>query len=301
MVTAGVYLLCRISPLLGKAPDASVVIACVGAGTAFVAATIACAQDDIKRVLAYSTISQLGYMFAAVGAGAYAAGVFHMITHAFFKALLFLGAGAVIHGMHDEQDMKRMGGLRRWMPVTAVTFIVGWLSISGVIPLAGFWSKDAIFAGVWAYHDGLGKAIYFVLLLTAFLTAYYMSREVGLVFFGRERWRRPVEEPALVGGATDHATADAPAGHDEAGHGEPHEASWIMLIPLIVLAFLAFFGGIINLPWYPFNLLDRWLAPVVGAASNPRHSSTTFKLVNGVVSTVVALSGIVVGLRIWDR
>ena len=316
MVTAGVYLLCRISPLLNKAPDASVVIACVGTATAFLAATIACAQDDIKRVLAYSTISQLGYMFAAVGAGAYAAGVFHMVTHAFFKALLFLGAGAVIHSMHDEQDMKRMGGLRRFLPITAITFIIGWLSISGVIPLAGFWSKDAIFAGVWAYHDGLGKAIYFVLLLTAFLTAYYMSREVGLVFFGRERWREPATEPALVGGAADQpAAADAAdhggtghdgtgheeTGHEETGHGLPHEAPWVMLIPLIALAFGALFGGIINLPWYPFNLLDRWLAPVVGAASNPRHSSTTFKLVNGVVSTVVALSGIVVGLRIWDR
>jgi NADH-quinone oxidoreductase subunit L len=305
MVTAGVYLLCRISPMLNKAPEASVVIAVVGTATAFLAATIACAQNDIKKVLAYSTISQLGYMFAAVGAGAYAAGVFHMVTHAFFKALLFLGAGAVIHGMHDEQDMKRMGGLRRFMPITAITFIIAWLSISGVIPLAGFWSKDAIFAGVWAYHDGLGKGIYFVLLLTAFLTAYYMSREVGLVFFGRERWREPVAEPALVG-AGDHPAADAPAGHEDAGHGEaehgdPYEASWIMLIPLIVLAFGAFFGGVINLPWYPFNLLDRWLAPVVGAASNPRHSSTTFKLINGAVSTAIALSGIAVGLRIWDR
>ena len=309
MVTAGVYLLCRISPLLGKAPDASVVIACVGAGTAFLAATIACAQDDIKRVLAYSTISQLGYMFAAVGAGAYAAGVFHMITHAFFKALLFLGAGAVIHGMHDQQDMMRMGGLRRWMPITAATFMVAWLSISGVFPLAGFWSKDAILAGVWVYHDGLGKVIYVVLLFTAFLTAYYMSRQVGLVFFGRERWRDPAPEPALVGGAdhaaADHAAADhaatGDAAHGEAEHAEPHESPWIMLVPLIVLAFLAAFGGIINLPWYPFNMLDRWLEPVVGPASNPRHASTLFKVLQGVGATAVSVAGIIVGIGIWER
>src|SRR5579883_299210 len=137
MVTAGVYLLCRISPLLHLAPDASLVIACIGAATAFIAATIACAQDDIKKVLAYSTISQLGYMFVAAGAAAYTASVFHMVTHAFFKALLFLGAGSVIHGMHDQQDMKRMGGLRRWMPITSSTFMVAWLSICAIIPFAG--------------------------------------------------------------------------------------------------------------------------------------------------------------------
>src|SRR5262249_13780330 len=134
MVTAGVYLMCRINPLLFHAPAAQTTIAVVGALTALFAASIACAQDDIKRVLAYSTISQLGYMFLAVGSAAYVAALFHTVTHAFFKALLFLAAGSVIHGLHEEQDMKRMGGLRKWMPITAVTFMIGWLAISGIFP-----------------------------------------------------------------------------------------------------------------------------------------------------------------------
>src|SRR5204862_2863910 len=149
------------------------------------AATIAVAQNDIKKILAYSTISQLGYMFLAVGVGAYVAAIFHMVTHAFFKALLFLGSGSVIHGMHDEQDIRRMGGLRKWMPITAATFIIGWLAIAGVPPLAGFWSKDEIL--LYAYSSN--KAMWAVGLVTALLTAYYMSRQVFLVFFGEERWR----------------------------------------------------------------------------------------------------------------
>src|SRR5687767_9854339 len=149
MVTAGVYLMARVSPILALSEDALTVIAVVGVATAFFAATVACAQNDIKRVLAYSTVSQLGFMFLAVGSGAYVAAVFHMVTHAFFKALLFLGAGSVIHGLHDEQDMKRMGGLRRWMPITSATFIIGWLAIAGVPPFAGFWSKDDILLNAW--------------------------------------------------------------------------------------------------------------------------------------------------------
>src|SRR5213596_794474 len=151
MVTAGVYLLVRCAPLLEHAdPSATLVIAVVGALTALFAATIACAQDDIKKVLAYSTISQLGYMFLAVGSGAYVAAIFHMVTHAFFKALLFLGSGSVIHGLHDEQDMRRMGGLRRFMPLTASTFIVGWLAIAGFPGFSGFWSKDDILINAWS-------------------------------------------------------------------------------------------------------------------------------------------------------
>ena len=151
MVTAGVYLMTRINPVhrRGLAVGAARSSPWVGAVTALFAATIAVAQNDIKKVLAYSTISQLGYMFLAVGSGAYVAAIFHMITHAFFKALLFLGAGSVIHGMHDEQDMRRMGGLRKLMPITAVTFIVGWLAIAGVPPFAGFWSKDEILLSAW--------------------------------------------------------------------------------------------------------------------------------------------------------
>ena len=155
MVTAGVYLMTRVNPILAQGYDwVPDVIAWVGVLTALVAATIAIAQNDIKKVLAYSTVSQLGYMFLAVGVGAYVAAIFHMITHAFFKALLFLGSGSVIHGMHDEQDMRRMGGLRKFMPITAVTFIVGWLAIAGVPPFSGFWSKDEIL--LYACNDERG-------------------------------------------------------------------------------------------------------------------------------------------------
>ncbi|RMH77716.1 MAG: NADH-quinone oxidoreductase subunit L [Actinomyces sp.] len=185
MVTSGVYLLVRVNPLIAEAADwAPSLVAWVGVITALVAATIAIAQNDIKKVLAYSTISQLGYMVLAVGTGAYVAAIFHMVTHAFFKALLFLGAGSVIHGMNGEQDMRRYGGLWRFMPVTAATFIVGWLAIAGVPPFAGFWSKDEILA--FAYDDS--PALWAIGLVTAVLTAFYMSRQVFMTFFGRYRY-----------------------------------------------------------------------------------------------------------------
>ncbi len=186
MVTAGVYLMVRVNPVLSVADDwVPTLIAWIGVGTALFAATVAIAQNDIKRVLAYSTVSQLGYMFLAVGTGAYVAAIFHMITHAFFKALLFLGSGSVIHGMHDEQDMRRMGMLYRLLPVTAMTFIIGWLSIAGVFPFSGFWSKDEIL--VFAFADNF--ALYLVGGVTALLTAYYMTRQVIMVFFGEARWK----------------------------------------------------------------------------------------------------------------
>ena len=183
MVTAGVFLMVRVNPVLRRRRPTRCrrSIAWVGAITALFAATIAVAQNDIKKVLAYSTVSQLGYMFLAVGVGAYVAAIFHMITHAFFKALLFLGAGSVIHGMHDEQDMRRMGGLRKFMPITAVTFIVGWLAIAGVPPFAGFWSKDEILAQRLRPR---APALWVVGLVTALLTAFYMTRQVFMVFFG---------------------------------------------------------------------------------------------------------------------
>src|SRR3989440_12207018 len=159
----------RVTPILAHGPAAGTTVAIVGAATALFAATIACAQDDIKKVLAYSTISQLGYMFLAVGSAAYVAAIFHMVTHAFFKALLFLGAGSVMHGLHDEQNMKRMGNLRRYMPITAMTFIVGWLAIAGVIPFAGFWSKDEILASAWYDHS---YGLWAVGAITAVLTAF---------------------------------------------------------------------------------------------------------------------------------
>ncbi|HUQ62990.1 MAG TPA: NADH-quinone oxidoreductase subunit L [Acidimicrobiales bacterium] len=243
MVTAGVFLMVRINPILGVAGDTTLsIIAWVGVLTAFFAATIACAQNDIKKVLAYSTVSQLGYMFLAVGCGAYVAAVFHMITHAFFKALLFLGAGSVIHGMHDEQDMKKMGGLRKWLPITSSTFIVGWLAISGVPPFAGFWSKDDILANAW----DKSLPLWIIGLITAGLTAYYMGRQVFLVFFGDERWK------------------DGAEAHGAHGDMKPHESPWTMWVPLVVLAVGATFGGLLNLPFHGWEFLHSWLEPVLG-------------------------------------
>ncbi len=195
MVTSGVYLLTRVNGLLYEVSEragwATNTIAWIGVGTALYAATIALAQNDIKKVLAYSTVSQLGYMILAVGVGAYVAAIFHMITHAFFKALLFLGSGSIIHGMDDDQDMRRYGGLRALMPVTAGTFIIGWLAIAGVPPFAGFWSKDEILLGAWDSGGINGKLLWFVGLVTALLTAFYMSRQVFMTFFGRYRYNDP--------------------------------------------------------------------------------------------------------------
>ena len=192
MVTSGVYLLTRVNPIIAEsAAWAPSLIAWVGAITALLAATIAVAQNDIKKVLAYSTISQLGYMFLAVGSGAYVAAIFHMVTHAFFKALLFLGSGSVIHGMDNDQDMRHYGGLRKLMPITSTTFIVGWLAIAGVPPFSGFWSKDEILAFAWEEN----VLLWFIGLITAVLTAFYMSRQVFMTFFGRYRFAdvRPEE------------------------------------------------------------------------------------------------------------
>jgi NADH-quinone oxidoreductase subunit L len=238
MVTAGVFLMVRVNPLLATAYDwAPDVIAWVGVLTALFAATIAVAQNDIKKVLAYSTVSQLGYMFLAVGTGAYVAAVFHMVTHACFKALLFLGSGSVIHGMHDEQDMRKMGGLRKFMPVTAATFIVGWLAIAGVPPLAGFWSKDEVLLGAW----NSSPLLWGIGLVTALLTAYYMSRQVFLVFFGEPRFEQEGE----------HAV-------------HPHESPWLMTLPLVVLAGLSIVAGVMNLPFdSDFKFLEEWLHPVL--------------------------------------
>jgi NADH-quinone oxidoreductase subunit L len=315
MVTAGVYLMARVAPILHYAPDALTVVAIVGAATALYAATIACGQDDIKKVLAYSTISQLGYMFLGIGAGAYTAGLFHMITHAFFKALLFLCAGSVIHGLHEQQDMKKMGGLKKWMPITFSTFVIGWLAISGIFPFSGFWSKDDILAAAWGSHGQLGKVLWAVGFLTAGLTAYYMSRQVALVFLGEARWRdsaHPAEaeegarlqgkpeltqhepvaqssgdstqvegsDPAVRPAGATGGTATATADHGEhAGHdahgGDPHEAPWPMALPLLVLGGLAAIGGVVNLPWGKWDLLTRWLEPVFPAAIAPEPHVAT--------------------------
>ncbi len=288
MVTAGVYLLVRSAPLLEHAdPSVTLFIAGIGALTALFAATVACAQDDIKKVLAYSTVSQLGYMVLAVGSGAYVAAIFHMITHAFFKALLFLGAGSVIHGMHDEQDMKRMGALRKWMPITWATFMIGWLAISGVPPLSGFWSKDEILAGAF----GRSPLLWAVGVVTALLTAYYMSRQVFLVFYGGERWRHAAEPESEA------APADAHGDHA----AEPHESPWLMTLPLVVLAALASVAGLLNLPLFHSTLfLEKWLEPALGETAH--HSlATGTKLALALVATLAAAAGIGFAYVTWFR
>ncbi|MHB8661477.1 MAG: NADH-quinone oxidoreductase subunit L [Acidimicrobiales bacterium] len=297
MVTAGVYLMARISPMLALAPGVATTVAVVGAATALFAATIACAQNDIKRVLAYSTISQLGYMFLAIGSGAYVAGLFHMVTHAFFKALLFLCAGAVIHGLHQQQDMKAMGALRKWMPVTAACFLVAWLAISGIPPFAGFWSKDDILAAAW--HKSV--VLWAVGWVTAGLTAYYMSRQVALVFFGKERWRDADADSHGDSPAADsHGDSAAADAHGDSHVAEPHEATWPMLVPLVLLAGLSVVGGLVNLPFKPLNLLDKWLDPLFGQYTAASVATGT-KVVLAIAATAAGLIGIGAGLGIWTR
>jgi NADH-quinone oxidoreductase subunit L len=283
MVTAGVYLMVRINPLLTVSADWLLpLIAWIGAITGLFAATIAIAQNDIKRVLAYSTISQLGYMFLAVGAEAYVAAVFHMVTHAFFKALLFLGAGSVIHGMHDEQDMRRMGQLRKFLPVTAATFIVGWLAIAGVPPFAGFWSKDEIL--LFALADS--PALYTVGLVTALLTAYYMTRQVMMVFYGEAHWK------------------DRSAEHGAHGDFKPHESPWIMLFPLVVLALLSLVGGGIELPFNDAaHRLEHWLAPDIefGEVDIEGTWADEHLYVLLGIAIVVALVGIVAAWLVYQK
>lgn len=220
MVTAGVYMICRCSPIFSMSPEASAVVLATAAFTAFFAATIAITQNDIKKVLAYSTVSQLGYMLMAAGAGAYAFAVFHLVTHAFFKALLFLGAGSVIHAMAGEQDIRKMGGLRGMIPVTAVTFLVGTLAISGFPLLSGFFSKDEILASL---YDGGHVFFWAVGVLTAVLTAFYMTRLYMLTFEGKTRMSYLAKSRV-------------------------HESPASMTVPLVVLAFLSVFGGLLGVP-----------------------------------------------------
>ncbi|MHB1535586.1 MAG: NADH-quinone oxidoreductase subunit L [Acidimicrobiales bacterium] len=288
MVTAGVYLVARSAPILHFSPSAQWVIAIIGAFTALFAATIACSQNDIKRVLAYSTLSQLGYMFLAEGSGSYSAGLFHMITHAFFKALLFLAAGSVIHAMHDEQDMKKMGGLRRYLPVTFPTFIFGYLALSGIPPFAGFWSKDEVLYAAW--HKS--PILWAVGALTAGLTAYYMSRQAALVFGGRARWSE-----------SGRTAASAPAGgHGGHGGGEPHESPPVMTIPLVILAAGSLLGGLINFPAFHWDFLDRFLSPVFPAVIAPIvHVGTGTKWILGLVTVALCFSGLYLGLTAWKE
>ncbi|MEX2627846.1 MAG: NADH-quinone oxidoreductase subunit L [Ilumatobacteraceae bacterium] len=288
MVTAGVFLLTRVNPVIAVSADwVPTTIAWVGVITALFAATAAIGQNDIKKVLAYSTVSQLGYMFLAIGTGAYVAAIFHMITHAAFKALLFLGSGSVIHGMHDEQDMRKMGKLRALMPVTAGTFIVGWLAIAGVPPFAGFWSKDEIL--LFALVES--PALYVIGIVTAVLTAFYMTRQVIMVFFGEAKWESQAEE------------------HGAHGEFKPHESSPIMLFPLVVLAGLAVVLGIIQLPSLSFvpdelrHRLEDWLHPVVafGEAQITDTSAYANKGWLALLAIGCALLGIALAYLVYQR
>ena len=248
MVTAGVFMVARLSPLFETSPFALTVVLVIGAITAFFAATVGLVQNDIKRVIAYSTCSQLGYMFVALGAGAYSAGIFHLFTHAFFKALLFLGAGAVIHAMHHEQDMRNMGGLRKKIPVTYAMMLIGTLALTGVgIPgseilgFAGFFSKDSIIEAAYAVGGNTGMFAFWLLVVAALFTSFYSWRLVHLTFHGKPR-------PAGHGHHDAHAHDDH-AAHDDHGHDHgsaydhAHEAPGVMLVPLYVLAAGAVLAG----------------------------------------------------------
>ncbi|MBX3070404.1 MAG: NADH-quinone oxidoreductase subunit L [Thermomicrobiales bacterium] len=311
MVTAGIYLLARSSPILREAGDAMMVIAIVGAFTAFLGASIATVQNDIKRVVAYSTVSQLGYMALAIGVGAWVSAIFHLVAHAFFKACLFLGSGSVIHGMHEEQNIQKMGGLRKYMPITFWTFLIASLANAGVVPLAGFWSKDEIITGAWAsnYLPGLGNYLAIFALITALITAYYMFRLIFLTFFGEERF--------------DHH------------HVHPHESPKVMTLPLVILAAFAIGFGALGFPpdegrfhdflnpvFYGESHHDEEATEVAGVASDGSavlfstaaeegeaghgihgHPTITdeLKLNMGIVSTVVALSGILIAFLIYQK
>lgn len=278
MVTAGIYMVARSSILFALAPGTMEIVAVIGLATAFLAGTIGLVQNDIKKVLAYSTVSQLGYMFLACGVGAFAAGLFHVMTHAFFKALLFLGSGAVIHAMHDEQDIQKMGGLQKYMPWTFRTFLIGSFAISGFPLLSGFFSKDEI---LWkAFADG-APWMWVIATLAAGVTAFYMFRLVSLTFLGKERF--------------DHH------------HVHPHEAPKTMLIPLLVLALLSIIGGYVGIPHVlgGHNYFEEFLEPIFAGANSkmmlPLHDSAALELGLMAGSVAIGLLGMFAGWKIYTQ
>jgi NADH-quinone oxidoreductase subunit L len=282
MVTAGVYMVVRMSTLYAHAPEAMAVIAVVGSLTAVFAATMGITATDIKKVLAYSTVSQLGYMFAAAGVGAWTAAVFHLMTHAFFKALLFLGAGSVIYGQHGEQDITKMGGLRSKLPVTFATFMTATLAIAGIFPLAGFFSKDEILWGAWSSGN---KFVWGVLALSAGLTAFYMFRLTFLVFYGKYRG--------------DHHTFE-----------KAHESPKAMTVPLMILAALSVVGGWVGIPavlgttvfGHDVNVFHHWLAPAIASghlASEGAEHGASLEIALMVLALAIAVAGIGIAFVIY--
>jgi NADH-quinone oxidoreductase subunit L len=270
MVTAGVFMVARMHFLFDLSPFAGQVVAGVGIATALLAALIAFGQNDIKKVLAYSTVSQLGYMFIAVGAGAYGAGIFHVFTHAFFKACLFLGAGSVIHALHEEQDIRKMGGLLKKLPITGITFLIAWLAICGIPPFAGFFSKDEILWSVFNTWGMYGKVLWALGLCGAGLTAFYMSRLVFITFFGKNRTPSPAGEKI-------------------------HESPLIMTIPLIILALGSLLVGFFGVPAAlgGANLFGEWLSPVFGT-HEPANEKHTIEYLLMALSVLVVALGIVI-------
>jgi NADH-quinone oxidoreductase subunit L len=276
MVTAGVYLVARSAVIFASVPAALLVVGGIGAFTAIFAAVIGICQKDIKKVLAYSTVSQLGYMFMALGVGAWAVAIFHLMTHAFFKALLFLGAGSVIHALGGEQDMDRMGGLRKRIPATYYTLAAGALALSGIFPFAGFWSKDEILGSTWREGQYLFWAVG---LIAAFITAFYTFRMIFLTFFGKARM-------------------------DEETGKHVHESPWSMLVPLIVLAVGSLLAGFLGLPGR-LGVLQHFLEPVFAPANHilgvEEHGLAAIDYVLMVVSVLVAMAGIVLAWFMYVR
>jgi NADH-quinone oxidoreductase subunit L len=304
MVTAGVYMVTRSNPIFLHAPDALLMVAVIGSLTAIFAATIGITQNDIKRVLAYSTVSQLGYMFMACGVAAFSAGIFHLMTHAFFKALLFLGAGSVIHALGGEQDMRAMGGLRKYIPCTFWVMTAATFAIAGFFPLAGFFSKDEI---LWRALTSEHGSVWFWLIgiLTAFITSFYMFRLWFMTFFGEYRGTAPSGAEQAgdghqvpIGGHDTVAPAPAAGshGHDQHGHGTPHESPWVMLAPLVVLAILSVVGGWIGWPAAlgGSNHFEHFLAPVVSihAEEAAAEAEPSKELLFAVISLLVAFAGL---------
>jgi NADH-quinone oxidoreductase subunit L len=292
MVTAGVYMISRTHFIFDRSPLALSVVAIIGAATALFAATIALVQTDIKRVLAYSTISQLGYMFLGCGVAAYSAAVFHLMTHAFFKALLFLAAGSVIHGLGGEQDMRKMGGLRKKLPVTFWTMTAGVIAIAGIWPFAGFFSKDAILYEAFQ-HGSLGKALYVVGLVTALLTSFYMFRLWYLTFLGESRADNVEEHGAAV-----HAHSDTKLVLEAEHHHEPHESPWSMLGPLVILGILSLCGG-----WIGIEHFGAYLAPVVGSVTDPalEAGGKSLDYILSGVAVATALLGLLIAHTFYFR
>ena len=266
MVTAGIFMITRLNFLFDYVPSVQNIIAIIGAITALVAATIALVQNDIKKVLAYSTVSQLGLMFLALGLGAYEIAVFHVITHAFFKACLFLGSGSVIHGLHGEQDMRKMGGLKKAMPITFITMLIAALAISGIFPLAGFWSKDEIL--MTAFHEN--KVLWVIGSIASIMTAFYMFRLIYLTFFNSFR------------------------GTEEQKH-HLHESPSLITLPLIILAILSFFGGIISLPGHSW--LNHYLAPLFSKGAHEAHTLGSTEYMLMAVATIGAIIGIAIAYK----